>query len=235
MQLDTLIYQLRESTSETCVTLPPDLTNTQRKYVHELAKKLGLSSKSYGKGEDRRVVVSKVDDSKGGGAFGGEKDGILPIIHVGQNGKEALRRHWSKFPPTEVEAMESRETGSSLLNQQREFREDHDEGFDLMEVAMNALPADFPDHAIPSVANVDHQNKTTVPKEKKRDKPQTTKHKRIRNHQRAQKAMKSHPQYMNMMAQRRKLPAFAYAEDVCAVLRDGKNQVVILTGDTGCG
>eukprot|EP00804_Cyclotella_cryptica_P020303 CCRYP_014048-RA/>CCRYP_014048-RA protein AED:0.27 eAED:0.27 QI:163/1/1/1/1/1/9/96/988 len=239
MQLDTLIYQLRESSSETTsVTLPPNLTNTQRKYVHELAKKLGLQSKSYGKGEERRVVVRKVEDCRDGGMLGEEKDGVLPTIDVGPRGEEALRRHWDTFPPTEGEAMESRETGSSLLMQQREMGEDREDGFDWMEVAMSALPTDSPDDVLDSVANQEQQQHTTtiiIPKEKGTIKRQSMIQKRIRSHQRAQKAMKSHPQYKNMMAQRRKLPAFGYAEDICAVLRDGRNQVVILTGDTGCG
>lgn len=48
--------------------------------------------------------------------------------------------------------------------------------------------------------------------------------------------MISHPQYERMLKQRTSLPAYGYANDICDVLRDGSgNQVVILTGDTGCG
>ncbi len=47
--------------SRDSVTLPPGLTNTQRKFVHKLLKRLGLKSKSHIKGEDRKVVVRKGD------------------------------------------------------------------------------------------------------------------------------------------------------------------------------
>lgn len=60
-------------------------------------------------------------------------------------------------------------------------------------------------------------------------------HQRIQNHKLAQEQTKSHSQYKQMMKQRMNLPAFGYAKDICGILRDKRNQVVILTGDTGCG
>ena len=60
-------------------------------------------------------------------------------------------------------------------------------------------------------------------------------HQRIQNHKLAQEQTKSHSQYKQMMKQRMNLPAFGYANDICDKLRDKRNQVVILTGDTGCG
>ena len=215
MQLDTLLISLRESDTETSVTLPADLTNTQRKYVHELAKKLGLKSKSYGKGDDRKVVVSKIDDSKGSGGF----EENIPEIDVGR-GREALMRHWAKYPPNELEAMESRETGSSLL-----YREKNNEtGIYLMNEAVNCLPDAVPE-----------KEQSAALKQKRQAKHEQMRQRRIQSHKKAQKEMKSHPQYKNMMLQRKKLPAFGYAHGICNVLRDGRNQVVILTGDTGCG
>ena len=58
---------------------------------------------------------------------------------------------------------------------------------------------------------------------------------RIQNHKVSQQHTKSSSQYKQMMKQRSNLPAFAYATEICDVLRNKKNQVVILTGDTGCG
>ena len=200
------------------MTMPADLTNTQRKYVHELAKKLGLKSKSYGKGDERKVVVSKIDDAKSGG-FGGE-DTIIPTIDIGSKGEEALRCHLRKFPPNEMEKMECIETGSSLMKQ----REEENGGLDLMQQAMNCLP-------MPP----DGQEKQQGPSKGWVAKHQAMVKRRVQNHVRAQKAMKSSPQYKKMLVQRKNLPAFGYAEDVCKVLRDKRNQVVILTGDTGCG
>jgi hypothetical protein len=66
IQLTEVLMSLRETDNQDSITMPPDLTNTQRKFVHELARQLGLKSKSYGKGEDRRVVVSKILVGAGG-------------------------------------------------------------------------------------------------------------------------------------------------------------------------
>ena len=38
---------------------PPDMNNHDRAVVHACCKKLGLKSKSYGKGDQRRVHVTK--------------------------------------------------------------------------------------------------------------------------------------------------------------------------------
>lgn len=200
------------------VTMPADLTNTQRKYVHELAKKLGLKSKSYGKGDERKVVVSKIADGKTGGI----SEENIPTINIGSKGEEALRRHMMKFPPNQVERMESIETGSSLLKRQEEKSGG---GFDLMAEAMAVLPPP-PD--------ADEMPQGVVTKDWKAKQQQVVK-RRVQNHAIAQRKMKAHSQYKKMMLQRKNLPAFGYAEDVCKVLRDKRNQVIILTGDTGCG
>ena len=38
---------------------PPDLNNTERKYVHKRAAEVGLVSKSYGKGDNRYLTVRR--------------------------------------------------------------------------------------------------------------------------------------------------------------------------------
>lgn len=215
IQLDTLLLNLRESETETTVTMPADLTNTQRKYVHELAKKLALKSKSYGKGDDRKVVVSKVDNNMKGVM----DDDNTPMLDVGPTGIEVLRKHLKRFPPNEAERMESIETGSSLLQQKKE-----NNGVYLMQEAINCL------HPTPDV-----EEKEIEATKARAAKLEHMRKRRVQNHSRAQKAMKSHPQYKKMLMQRKNLPAFGYAQDVCNVLRNKRNQVVILTGDTGCG
>ena len=196
------------------VTMPADLTNTQRKYVHELAKKLGLKSKSYGKGDERKVVVSKVDENKKGVI----DDDNTPILDIGPKGIEVLRKHLKRFPPDEVERMESVETGSSLLRQKEESN-----GVDLMQEAINCLS---------STPDVEEKVEAT---KNRAAKLEQMRKRRVQNYSRAQKTMKSHPHYKKMLVQRKNLPAFGYAQDVCNVLRNKRNQVVILTGDTGCG
>ena len=43
---------------------PPDMNNHDRAVVHACCKKLGLKSKSYGKGDQRRVHVTKPKEFK---------------------------------------------------------------------------------------------------------------------------------------------------------------------------
>lgn len=245
IQLTQLLMRLRENDNEESITLPADLTNTQRKFVHELSKQLGLKSKSYGKGEARKVVVSKVKggglssiiaDGKGdGGDLPTEKEyKQVPRINVGRKGEEALKRHLSKFPPSKKEEAEARETGSSLLFRDDDDREGNENlgGDSAMEEAMSALLTlkDFEqsDATNDEDANAEYRQKQKANHDRMLQQ-------RSQSHKQAQKATKAHPQYRKMMDQRMNLPAFGYAKDICSILRNKRNQVVILTGDTGCG
>ena len=71
IQLTQVLMNLRETDSQDSITMPPDLTNTQRKFVHELSKQLGLKSKSYGKGDERQIKISKISSGSGGSGNGG--------------------------------------------------------------------------------------------------------------------------------------------------------------------
>ncbi len=131
-----VLTDLREALDEAnsgqnSITLPPNLTNMQRKFVHELSKQLGLKSKSHSKGKDTKVVVRKVLGGGGAGIGTGLFDGgggndrerngsSLPteaeygqvlLIDMGMRGKEALRWHVSKFLASTREETESREAG----------------------------------------------------------------------------------------------------------------------------
>ena len=46
------------------IVFPPDMNNHDRAVVHACCKKLGLKSKSYGKGDQRRVHVTKPKEFK---------------------------------------------------------------------------------------------------------------------------------------------------------------------------
>lgn len=228
---------LREDDDKMEITMPSDLTNTQRIFCHELAKQLGLKSKSSGKGEERRRRVRKVQSGNSGGMMGTVNTGrknpnvlptegdykSIPRINVGKRGEEALRKHLLNFPPTEEENCESVETGSSLVKKHKESEERSGQ-FDS-----NALtPTDFKSR------NPSAQRQQQLASQR-RDRHERLVQQRIQYHKQAQMQTKASPQYKQMMKQRRKLPAFSYAQDICNVLRNPKNQVVILTGDTGCG
>lgn len=264
IQLTQLLMNLRETHSDEngandSITLPADLTNTQRKFVHELSKKLGLKSKSYGKGQDRKVVVTKVSSKLStllgsadcdGGVMTEEQMNSVPKVILGTKGEEALRNHLEKFPPSKREDAEGRETGSGLLLREDGIEDsvgeenDDEEAFDgsaqeanfdgddLMNETMKASVSLNDVLKPPSTPDANENELTQI---QLSDKMEKLIQSRKRYHQQAQQQMKSHPQYKVMMQQRMNLPAFGYAEDICKVLRDTKNQVVILTGDTGCG
>ena len=53
-----MLVAMRENETLHRIEMPADLTNTERKFIHQLATQLGLQSKSHGKGEERYVVNS---------------------------------------------------------------------------------------------------------------------------------------------------------------------------------
>ena len=57
-----ILMDLREG-EQSRLEFPSTLTNTERKFIHQLASQLGLVSKSTGKGEDRRIAVSKRNEN----------------------------------------------------------------------------------------------------------------------------------------------------------------------------
>eukprot|EP00557_Chaetoceros_sp_GSL56_P000746 CAMPEP_0176497798 /NCGR_PEP_ID=MMETSP0200_2-20121128/11940_1 /TAXON_ID=947934 /ORGANISM="Chaetoceros sp., Strain GSL56" /LENGTH=1245 /DNA_ID=CAMNT_0017895883 /DNA_START=447 /DNA_END=4184 /DNA_ORIENTATION=+ len=133
---------MREDDTVDKLELSPDLSNTERKFLHLLASQLGLKSKSIGKGVERRIIVSKMkgvggksnEISSSGGQKGGENDNngghddsnipCLPIPHPPQQHRQQqqleknpilLLKYLQRHPPSAVELAESIETGSSLL------------------------------------------------------------------------------------------------------------------------
>ena len=263
---------LRETDKES-ITLPANLTNTQRKFVHELSKQMGLKSKSHGKGEQRRITVSKVTSSSGGLMMMGgssnpnnqtkdkKKDENslptlkeykqVPRINIGKRGEEALVQHLLKFPPNDKELAESKETGSSLLLKRKANEDgatangdntvDDDEGGDVI-VANNQSGEQHLlslNDILPPPQQITDTAKTTSSHSQQQQKLQAKQsriiNQRIQSHHTLQQQTKQHVDYKKMMKQRQNLPAYNYATDICNVLKNKKNQVVILTGDTGCG
>ena len=263
---------LRETDKES-ITLPSNLTNTQRKFVHELSKQMGLKSKSHGKGEQRCITVSKVQSSSSGGLMmmGGNPNQTkdkkkdenslptlkeykqVPKINIGKRGEEALVQHLLKFPPNEKELAESKETGSSLILLKRKTAAadgatsgatvDDDEGGDVVVANQTSgeqqllslndiLP---PPQQTTDTAATPSSHQTQEQQQKIQAKKSRILNQRIQSHHTLQQQTKQHSDYKKMMKQRQNLPAYSYATDICNVLKNKKNQVVILTGDTGCG
>ena len=69
------LLQLRDE-AVTEVVFPSTLDNIERKFLHKLSEELGLKSKSSGKGENRKITVSKKANSAGLGGAEPDLDAI---------------------------------------------------------------------------------------------------------------------------------------------------------------
>ena len=122
-----LLLSLREDATLTEIEMPTNLTNTERKFIHELAKNFGLNSKSHGKGDDRRIKISKIvakkvvagvhtnnpngDENGTGDAVG---DTIVPALTLHTSTVTHLSTYSQNHPPTPPLKLESYHTGSSI-------------------------------------------------------------------------------------------------------------------------
>ena len=206
-----ILMQLREG-NETRMEFPPTLTNTERKFIHQLAGQLGLVSKSTGKGENRRIAVTKRAEVKK--TTGTEES--MPVLRIGKKGIDALRRHMNKHPPTHTEELESRETGASLVE------------------AMAAGDDDGGDTAIATALT---QLGLGVTKEARKSPPKIKRvdlERRKAKHAAFQLQKQSNPtKYQRMMQTRSKLPAYSRQDEIVATV--AANPVTVIQGETGCG
>ena len=247
-----LLVQFRENMGGTdapdFLTLPTNLTNTERKFVHHLSGQLGLKSKSSGKGEARRITISrpleirKVAGSAGGGGGPGEGGGDeqLPHLDVGRQGIEALRRHVRRHPPTAVEMAESRQTGSSLLGSAMG-------GGAVNESGKGGGPAgavggaqgedgDLAEAEGTNILQVLDELRVSSQSEPRRlaaPRARVDMGKRAKLYWAAQASKERNAACRRMQASRRNLPAHAYAKIVCDTVLSSR--VTILSGATGCG
>mmetsp|Transcript_1991 Transcript_1991/g.4024 ORF Transcript_1991/g.4024 Transcript_1991/m.4024 type:complete len:263 (-) Transcript_1991:662-1450(-) len=87
-----------KSSSASEYKFPSDLTNTERRYVHEACGKMGLASKSRGKGEARYLTISRKKVSK-------HRDGVagLPKLDIGPAASAMLRHYFQKYQLSDKE------------------------------------------------------------------------------------------------------------------------------------
>lgn len=205
-----ILMDLREG-DETRLEFPPTLTNTERKFMHELAGQLGLVSKSTGKGEDRRIVVRKRNETK---KKMGEEE-ALPVLRVGRAGTEALKQHFQRFPPTHLEDLESHETGAALVEA---LTSDVDNTDAAVAETLNRLGLGVAKEAPATemrIKNVDLKR-------------------RRRRHESAQKQKHSNEKkYQSMLRMRARLPAYSHQAEIVSTV--AQNAVTIIQGETGSG
>jgi len=205
---------LREDSTSKRMELPATLTNTERKFVHQLAGQLGLVSKSTGKGEQRRIVVTKrAETSK-------PTDSVdaIPVLRLGPKGMAALNRYVQKYPPTHAEALESHETGAALLEALQNANGSSSSAT-LMEQTLRDLTA----------LDISKQARTIHRHTKRIDLDH-----RQRHHAAMQQRKLASPQYHEMQKNvRAKLPAHCQAQNIVDTV--ARHQVTIVQGETGSG
>ena len=218
-----ILMQLREG-DETRLEFPPTLTNTERKFMHQLAMQLGLVSKSTGKGDDRRIVVTKrMEHTKSATALLGESSSSLPMLQIGTPGLQALQEHMTKFPPSHADVLESVETGATLVEAfSGGAGVGEDEGGEAAHDARIAV-------ALKQLGLGQEERMTMATIKPK----YVNLGQRQARHAAFQTAKRQSPHYSRMVQQRKKLPAYARQEEIVATV--AKCPVTIIQGETGCG
>ncbi|CAG9460433.1 unnamed protein product [Pedinophyceae sp. YPF-701] len=79
---------------EESYTFPPSLSNHERAVIHAECKKYGFVSRSHGKGENRRLTVSKPDENA---------EEVSYALLFGDPSRNALLSHAAQCPPTRAE------------------------------------------------------------------------------------------------------------------------------------
>jgi HrpA-like RNA helicase len=174
------LLKLREDEVDE-VVFPSTLNNIERKFLHKLAGELGLHSKSHGKGDDRKITVSK----KEGNGVGNDVESIK-FFNVHNRTASLLKKAFPD-PQNAISSLNITSLSGAGKNFER--------------TAASSAAADAAEIAI--------------------------------TYSQAQAAMKMHPSYKAIQAKREQLPAFAFKEEVCKLVRE--NQVVLVSGETGCG
>lgn len=216
-----ILMDFREDEDRTKCEFPSDLTNTERKFLHQLALQLGLKSKSHGKGENRKITVTKPDESVQQASARGEGDN-LPVLKIGKGGMDALARHVSRFPLTKMEELESRETGASLVAafSKREERDSNVNG-DSNENVLNILDQ----LGLGSNGPMDHASNKI--RDANIGRRVDTRH-RIERHAFYQRKKQEGKDYQQVLRNRAKLPAFIRQEEIVATV--AANPVTVIQG-----
>jgi HrpA-like RNA helicase len=224
IRLTKLLMDLREDDGQEQLELPPTLTNTERKFVHELAGRLGLVSKSRGKLERRYIRVSKrKQGNKTTGTTGttgadNEEELQIPVLSIGPKGSQALKEHLQQYPPTHSEELESRETGASLV----EALTQRDDGGDTDAAVVRTLQ------------QLGLGSGQEAPQVAKRSRPvNLERRKRYHAAAQQQKQFSNPKEYHNMQQLRIKLPAWSHEAEIVQIV--AQNAVTIISGETGCG
>lgn len=214
IQVEEALLTFRD-TDEPQLEFPADLNNVQRKFVHHLCGQLGLDSKSYGKGESRRIIVKRKRSKGTGGA------GMLPQIHLHPESEAVIARYLDRFPPTPAET--SPTLGSAEEFKMLSTRATHAPQAGIASSAM--APPQPTDAARTSPAAAEA---LLAPAPEPPAPPMAAK-----EHLSALARRVSDPRWSSVLQGRASLPAWTARGLFSRALR--RSRVILVSGATGCG
>ena len=125
--LKNILYDWKQDDSQDELKLSKALTVEERKYIHGLAWRNNLKSKSRGKGEKRYITLSKDREfwnqrvsMTGSSKDNKDPDGSLPVFRLEPEASSTLKRYLEQFPSTED--METSAAQEYLIDFERNSR-----------------------------------------------------------------------------------------------------------------
>jgi ATP-dependent RNA helicase DHX36 len=231
------------------VTFPPDLSNHDRAIVHAECKKLGLHSKSTGKGESRAVTVFKKPSSSRQPGGAAKTFCHLPLSDPTVS---SLDSYFASYPPTEDELVQAATTEGHDGNLQAAYGsgaadDDNDDSGGSGSDGDDNEPEEKPvqqqqDSNDSNIKKSSQDKKRKTPASNNKSKTNRGK-KRMASHFTEQEVAKRHtiwqdritrdPQVASLQTNRSSLPIAAHKEEIISAIHS--NQVIMIAGETGCG
>ena len=93
------------------ITFSNQLTNIERKFLHKLAGELGLVSHSHGKGEERKITVTK---RTGNNELSVENADEIPVVQFSKSTTKLLKTQFHVIDPSVMEKLNNTEVSRSF-------------------------------------------------------------------------------------------------------------------------
>jgi len=222
------------------VSFPKDLTSTDRKYIHKIAESFKLHSMSEGIGEDRYIRVYKVPPAGQEGKFPKGGSTFTPNLTLEPPVAQQLREIAARAPPSSGRAVLANVKPLSSKHRLQVVKlspgdavegywpdddewlaatvsEEHDDGSFRIVWEADASESDVPANYVRRLDDVGLAGVEMS----------------VETMDEALEKRRSLPKYAKLGLKREDLPAFKQRVEVVEKVRD--NQVVLLSGETGCG
>ncbi len=206
--------------------IPPDLTKAERSVLHMLAKRLHMSSKSFGEGESRRIIIScKAKNHARGIQSNGSN---LLKLDIGVLGAGALEKYIQLYPSTDAEIWSAQGSSTEIETDHFSLERRRNQDASLWQKARGVFKrfVDFADSNSKKATDLNHGTTESM-------RQVANLQRRAYLHRKMQADKENNFNYEKMQAIRAKLPAYKYQNDICEAIQS--NRVTILAGSTGCG